>query len=83
MSSINAITYAGGTAIVVGTVYAKPFAGLYVGTAGSVTMVTVHGTITLPTTIAGTIIPIAFTSVSAAGASNLVGLVAPPFLGSP
>ena len=82
MSSILSITYDDAIAITVGQTYTKPFAGLYIGTAGAVTLVTAVGTsVTLNTTIAGTIIPIAFRSVTS-GPANMLGLRAMPFPGS-
>jgi hypothetical protein len=81
-SDIKSITYDDAIPIVVGQVYTKAFAGLYIGTAGAVTLVTAVGTsVTLATTIAGTIIPIAFQSVTS-GPANMLGLRAIPFRGS-
>lgn len=86
MSNILAVTYEGAVAISVGTLYVRAFAGLYIGGAGTVQLITQKGqNVTLPGLVAGTILPLAFVEVVSAGttATNLFGLQAMPYPGVP
>jgi len=58
------------------TVFTNPIQAIYTGTGGNITLTTPRGTsLTFTGTLAGTILPVRATQVTAATATNLVGLL--------
>jgi hypothetical protein len=90
MSTINAITYDDAVAITPSDTVVqgatKPFAAIYTGSGGTISIVTVAGTTcNLANLPAGVILPIATKQVrsSNTGATGIFGLRAPPYMGAP
>ena len=85
MSTIAAITYEDAIAVTPSDTVADPsgpFAGFYVGAAGTVKLTTIRGTTaTLLNCQAGIIYPIAFSRIwsSVTGATSILGMVAMPY----
>jgi hypothetical protein len=83
MADIKSVTYEDAIALTASdSANVGPYAALYTGSGGNITITTIGGTKTLLAgTAAGIIIPIAFTRLWATGTSptNVCGLVALPY----
>jgi hypothetical protein len=83
MSDVKAVTYEDAIALTASdTANIGPYAAIYTGSGGNITVTTLAGTKTqLAGTAAGIIIPLAFTRLWATGTTptNVCGMVAVPY----